>query len=66
MEENELKEKVDVLVYNDKYLTVTALTKYLKYKFDVDEQLETPFDFSHFKRAMVYVKRYKWRIYTKY
>ena len=31
-------------------------------KFDVDEQLETPFDFSHFKRAMVYVKRYKWRI----
>ena len=31
-------------------------------KFDVDEQLETPFDFSHFKRAMVYVKRYKCRI----
>lgn len=31
-------------------------------KFDVDEKLETPFDFSHFKRAMVYVKRYKWKI----
>ena len=31
-------------------------------KFDVDERLETPFDFSHFKRAMVYVKRYKWKM----
>ena len=31
-------------------------------KFDVDEKLETPFDFSHFKRAMVYVKRYKWKM----
>lgn len=31
-------------------------------KFDVDETLETPFDFSHFKRAMVYVKRYKWKM----
>ena len=31
-------------------------------KFDVDEKLETPFDFKHFKRAMVYVKRYKWKM----
>lgn len=31
-------------------------------KFDVDENLETPFDFSHFKRALVYVKRYKWKM----
>ena len=31
-------------------------------KFDVDERLETPFDITHFKRAMVYVKRYKWKI----
>lgn len=31
-------------------------------KFDVDETLETPFDFKHFKRAMVYVKRYKWKM----
>ena len=31
-------------------------------KFDVDERLETPFDFKHFKRAMVYVKRYKWKM----
>ena len=28
-------------------------------KFDVDERLETPFDFKHFKRAMVYVKLYQ-------
>ena len=31
-------------------------------KFDVDENLETPFDISHFKRAMVYVNKYKWRM----
>lgn len=28
-------------------------------KYDVDEVLETPFDFSHLKRAMVYIKKYK-------
>lgn len=28
-------------------------------KYDIDEVLETPFDFSHLKRAMVYIKRYK-------
>lgn len=27
-------------------------------KFDVDETLETPFDFRHLKRALVYVKKY--------
>ena len=31
-------------------------------KFDVDEQLESPFDIRHFKRAMVYVNKYKWRM----
>ncbi|MBQ4311640.1 MAG: ABC transporter ATP-binding protein [Oscillospiraceae bacterium] len=31
-------------------------------KFDVDERLETPFDIKHFKRAMVYVARYKKRM----
>lgn len=28
-------------------------------RFDVDEQLETPFDFTHLKRSMVYIKKYK-------
>ncbi len=28
-------------------------------KFDVDENLETPFDIRHLKRALVYVKKYK-------
>ncbi|MBQ1538185.1 MAG: ABC transporter ATP-binding protein [Ruminococcus sp.] len=28
-------------------------------KYDVDEQLETPFDFAHLKRSFVYVKRYR-------
>jgi ATP-binding cassette subfamily B multidrug efflux pump len=28
-------------------------------KYDIDERLETPFDFGHLKRALVYVKRYK-------
>ncbi|HEX7057702.1 MAG TPA: ABC transporter ATP-binding protein [Bacilli bacterium] len=26
-------------------------------KFDIDENLESPFDFKHFRRAMVYIKR---------
>lgn len=28
-------------------------------KYDVDEQLETPFDFAHLKRSFVYIKRYR-------
>lgn len=28
-------------------------------RFDVDEQLETPFNFSHLKRSMVYINKYK-------
>ncbi len=28
-------------------------------KYDVDEQLETPFDFKHLKRALVYVKKHR-------
>ena len=28
-------------------------------KYDIDEVLETPFDFTHLKRAMVYIKKYK-------
>jgi ATP-binding cassette subfamily B protein len=28
-------------------------------KYDVDEQLETPFDIRHLKRALVYVAKYK-------
>lgn len=28
-------------------------------KYDVDEQLETPFDFSHLKRSFVYIKKYR-------
>lgn len=31
-------------------------------KYDVDEQLESPFDIRHLKRAMVYVARYKKRM----
>lgn len=31
-------------------------------KYDVDEQLESPFDIRHLKRAMVYVGRYKGRM----
>ena len=31
-------------------------------KYDIDEQLETPFDIRHMKRAMIYVSRYKWRM----
>ncbi len=33
-------------------------------KFDIDESLESPFDIKHFKRAMVYVKKYKKSIIT--
>ena len=28
-------------------------------KYDIDEQLESPFDFAHLKRAFVYIKRYR-------
>ena len=28
-------------------------------KYDVDEQLETPFDFGHLKRSFVYIKKYR-------
>lgn len=28
-------------------------------KYDVDEQLETPFDFTHLKRSFVYIKKYR-------
>lgn len=31
-------------------------------KFDVDETLETPFDIRHLKRALVYCKKYRWKI----
>ena len=31
-------------------------------KFDVDENLETPFDIRHLKRSLVYMARYKGRI----
>ncbi|MBR4225004.1 MAG: ABC transporter ATP-binding protein, partial [Oscillospiraceae bacterium] len=31
----------------------------MRNKYDVDEQLETPFSFEHLKRSFVYVKRYK-------
>lgn len=33
-------------------------------KYDVDEQLETPFDFSHLKRSFVYIKRYRAKMLT--
>ena len=28
-------------------------------KYDIDEQLETPFDFGHLKRSFVYIKKYR-------
>ena len=28
-------------------------------KYDIDEQLEAPFDFGHFKRSFVYIKKYR-------
>ena len=31
-------------------------------KFDVDEQLETPFDIRHLKRSLIYVGRYKHKV----
>ncbi len=31
-------------------------------KFDVDETLESPFSFSHLKRAFKYIKRHKWKM----
>ena len=31
-------------------------------KYDVDEQLEAPFDFTHLKRSYVYIKKYKGRM----
>ncbi|MCL1881960.1 MAG: ABC transporter ATP-binding protein/permease [Oscillospiraceae bacterium] len=34
----------------------------LRNKFDIDEELESPFDIRHFKRALVYASRYKGRI----
>ncbi len=33
-------------------------------KYDVDEQLETPFDIRHFKRALVYAAKYKKMIFS--
>ncbi|GHU95297.1 multidrug ABC transporter ATP-binding protein [Clostridia bacterium] len=30
--------------------------------FNVDEELDAPFNWKHFVRAMVYIKRYKWNI----
>ena len=32
-------------------------------KFDIDEELESPFDIRHFRRALVYAGRYKRRIF---
>ena len=31
-------------------------------KFDVDERLETPFDFRHLKRVGVYIGKHKWKM----
>ena len=31
-------------------------------KFDIDEQLETPFDIRHLKRSLIYAGKYKGRI----
>lgn len=28
-------------------------------KFDIDENLESPFDINHFKRAMIYIRKQK-------
>lgn len=33
-------------------------------KYDVDEQLETPFDFTHLKRSFVYIKKYRAKMIT--
>ena len=37
----------------------TAAKKPQRNKYDIDESLETPFDFRHFRRALVYVGKYK-------
>lgn len=37
----------------------TAAKKPQRNKYDIDETLETPFDFKHFRRALVYVGKYK-------
>ena len=31
-------------------------------RYDIDETLDSPFDLRHFKRAGVYVKKYKWKL----
>ena len=37
----------------------------MRNKFDVDEELESPFDFGHLKRAMKYISRHKkWMIFA--
>lgn len=33
-------------------------------RYDVDEALETPFDFAHLKRSFVYIKKYKGKMIT--
>lgn len=33
-------------------------------RYDVDEVLETPFDFAHLKRSLVYIKKYKGKMIT--
>ncbi|WP_301544414.1 ABC transporter ATP-binding protein [Ruminococcus bicirculans (ex Wegman et al. 2014)] len=33
-------------------------------RYDVDEVLETPFDFAHLKRSFVYIKKYKGKLIT--
>lgn len=35
-----------------------------KNRYDVDEVLETPFDFAHLKRSFVYIKKYKGKMIT--
>lgn len=35
-------------------------------KFDIDEELESPFDIRHLKRALVYVKKYKTRMLVSF
>ena len=35
-----------------------------RHRYDVDEVLETPFDFAHLKRSFVYIKKYKGKMIT--
>ena len=35
-------------------------------RYDVDEMLETPFDFSHFKRSFKYMKKYRGKMNAVY